>query len=155
MGSVINGKMWGLLKPSYFSPSVWPGSDLSSFRGSYSFFFFFSLFYFILVLGPHLQHMEVPRLRVESVLQLPTYTTVTATWDPTLICDLHHSSPQCRFLLNPLSEAKDLTHVLMDTSRVCYHWATTGTPKGLLFFLKPTCEFTLGSSLERRCFAFF
>ena len=30
-------------------------------------------------LGPHLQHMEVPRLGVELELQLPAYTTATAT----------------------------------------------------------------------------
>ena len=34
-------------------------------------FFFFPLSF----LGPHLRHMEVPRLGVESELQLPTYTT--------------------------------------------------------------------------------
>ena len=32
-------------------------------------------------LGPHLQHKEVPRLGVESELQLPAYTTATATPD--------------------------------------------------------------------------
>ena len=42
---------------------------------SYSFFFFFFL-------GLHLWHMEVPRLGVESELQLPTYTTATAMQDP-------------------------------------------------------------------------
>ena len=39
------------------------------------------------------------------------------------ICDLHHSSWQCQ-ILNPLSGARDWTHVLMDTSRVPHHWAT-------------------------------
>ena len=34
----------------------------------------FLLFYF-LFLGPHLQHIEVPRLGVKSELQLPAYTT--------------------------------------------------------------------------------
>ena len=29
---------------------------------------------------------------VESELPLPAYTTATATPDPSLICDLHHSS---------------------------------------------------------------
>ena len=43
-------------------------------------------------LGPHLQHMEVPRLGVESELRLLAYTTVTATSDARLIFDLHHSS---------------------------------------------------------------
>ena len=34
---------------------------------------------FVLFLELHLQHMEVPRLGVESELQLPAYTTATAT----------------------------------------------------------------------------
>ena len=36
--------------------------------------------------------MEVPVLGVRSELELPAYATATATWDPRLICDLHHSS---------------------------------------------------------------
>ena len=31
------------------------------------------------------------RLGVAGELQLPAYTTVTATWDPSWICDLHCS----------------------------------------------------------------
>jgi len=50
--------------------------------------------------------MEIPGLGVESELQLPAYTTVTATSDQSHICDLHHSLWQ-RWVLNPLSEAKD------------------------------------------------
>ena len=38
-----------------------------------------------LFLGPHLRHMEVPRLGVQSELQLPAYTTATATQDPSCI----------------------------------------------------------------------
>ena len=47
----------------------------------------------------------------------PVYAT--ATQDPSRICALHHSSWPCR-ILNPLSGAKDQTHILMDTSPVCY-----------------------------------
>ena len=43
-------------------------------------------------LGPHLQHMDVPRLGVESEVQLPVYATATATEDPNRIFDLHCSS---------------------------------------------------------------
>ena len=57
-------------------------------------------------LGPHMQHVEVPRLGFESELQLPAYTMATATLDPSCICDLHHSSGHRR-VINPLSEAKD------------------------------------------------
>ena len=77
-------------------------------------FFCFVLFCF---LGPSLWHMEVPRLGVESELQLLAYTTATAIPDPSWICDLHHSSRQC-WILNPLSEARDWTLVLMDDSQV-------------------------------------
>ena len=44
-------------------------------------------------------------------------TRATATSDPSCICDLHHSSGQ-RWILNPLSNTRARTHVLMDTSRV-------------------------------------
>ena len=46
--------------------------------------------------------MEVPRLEVESELQLPVYATATvtatatATGDLSRVCDLPHSSQQCR-----------------------------------------------------------
>ena len=65
---------------------------------------------FVFFLGPHLKHMKVPRLGVESELQLPAYTTATATRDLSHICDLHHSSMQCR-IHNPLREARDQTCV--------------------------------------------
>ena len=35
--------------------------------------------------GPHLWHMYVPRLWVQSELQLPAYTTATATPNPSHI----------------------------------------------------------------------
>ena len=43
-------------------------------NGQFHFFFFFFL-------GPYLLHMEVARLGVKSELQLPAYTTATATPD--------------------------------------------------------------------------
>ena len=70
---------------------------------------FFCLFVF---LGPHPRHTEIPRRGVQSKLMLPAYTRATATRDLSHICDLHHSAQQCR-ILNPLSEARDQTSVLM------------------------------------------
>ena len=61
--------------------------------------------------------MEVPRLGVKSELEPPLYTTATAKRDPSSVCDPHHSSWQHR-ILNPLSEARDRTCFLMDTSQV-------------------------------------
>ena len=71
--------------------------------------------------------MEVPRLEVESELQLPAYTTATAMWDPDHICYLHHNSQQQQ-ILNPLSEARDRTCVLMDASQIRFCRATMGPP---------------------------
>lgn len=48
--------------------------------------------------------MEVPRLGVESELQLPSYP-----------------QPQQRQILNPPSKDRDQTHSLMDTRQVPYH----------------------------------
>ena len=39
------------------------------------------IIFFSFFLELHLQHMEVPRLGVESKLQLPPYTTATAMQD--------------------------------------------------------------------------
>ena len=58
------------------------------------------IFVFSFFLGPHLQHMEVPRLGVESELQLSACATATATPDLSHVCNLHRSSPQHR-ILNP------------------------------------------------------
>ena len=78
-------------------------------------FFFFFFFPFFVFLRPHQGHMEIPRLGIKSELQLPTYATATARQDPSLVCNLHHSSRQ-RWTLNPLNEARDRTHILMDSS---------------------------------------
>ena len=79
------------------------------------------------IFGGHcLWHMEVPKLGVESELQLLVYTTATARWDPSHNCDLYCSSCQCQ-ILNPLSEARDWTRILMDISWVCYRWTTMET----------------------------
>ena len=60
-------------------------------------FCFLSFFFFFSFLGLLPWHMEVPRLGVESELQLPAYTIATAVQDPSRIYDLHHSSQQCQF----------------------------------------------------------
>ena len=65
--------------------------------------------------------------QARSELQPPVYTTATATPDPSCVCDLHHSSWQ-RQIPDPLSEARDQTCVLMDTSGVHFCFATTGSP---------------------------
>ena len=71
----------------FISESVQPISS------SKRFFFFFLVF-----LGPHLRHMEVPRLGLGAI--------ATAMPDPSHIHYLCHSLQQ-HPILNPLSEAKD------------------------------------------------
>ena len=66
-------------------------------------FFFFFFFFFS---GPHLWHVGVPRLGGRMKRQLPGYSTTTATWDPSHLCNLRCSSQQC-WILNPLSEARN------------------------------------------------
>ena len=107
----------------YAFTNTTPSSLLEKF---YSKFFGFCCLFFCF-LGLHLWHMEVPRLGVESELQLPVYTTATATWGLSRICSLRHGSWQHR-ILNWLSEARDWNCILMDPSRVHDHWATKGTP---------------------------
>ena len=70
---------------------------------------------FLGFLGPHLWHMEVPRLGVKSEQQLPA--TAPAMPDLNPVFDLHHSSQQHQ-ILNPLTEARVQTRILMDTSWV-------------------------------------
>ena len=95
------------------SCSVWYYDGLS--------FLFFSCF-----LGLHLWHMKVPRLGVELGLQLSVYTTARTIPDLSLVFNLQLRSQQ-HWILNSESKARDWTRLLMDTSRVHYHWATTGT----------------------------
>ena len=70
--------------------------------------------------------MEFPMLEVKLEPWLPAYATATTTSDLNHVCDLHHSSWQHQ-ILNPLSEARDQTPILMDTSHVHHHWAMKDT----------------------------
>ena len=88
---------------------------------------------FFCLLGLHPQHMEVPRLRAESELQLLAYTTATAMWDLIHIGDSLHSSWK-HWLINLLRKPRDQTHILMDTSQIHYFWATVGTPFWISYF---------------------
>ena len=85
------------------------------------------LLFFFFFLGPQLWHMEFPRLGGQIGTAAAGLATATATWDLSHVCDLHHSSWQHR-ILNPLSETRDWTCILMDPSQVCYCWVTTGAP---------------------------
>ena len=94
-------------------PSLW--LDILSFT-QLPWEFYFILFIYVF-LDLHLQHMEVPGLGVKSELQLPAYSTATATPDLKLVCKLYSSSQQC-WILNPLSDTRDWTRIFMYTSQV-------------------------------------
>ena len=113
---------------------------------------FLVFFFFFLLFRAAPRHIEVPRLRVESELQLPAYTT--ATPDPSHVFNLCHSS-QHHWLLNPQSEAKDQTHNLIVPSWVRFCCAIMGTPipQGLIdmhIFFKIICLFVCFSGPHSR-----
>ena len=56
---------------------------------------------------------HICNLGVKSELQLQAYTTATGMQDPSHVCDLHHSNTG---FPDPLSEARDQTCILIDTS---------------------------------------
>ena len=85
--------------------------------------------------------MEVPRVGFELELQLPAYTTATATLDPSHVCDVHHGLRQCQ-ILNPLSEVRDQTCNLMVPSWIHLCCATMGTP--YFYFLKYSNPVSMG-----------
>ena len=58
----------------------------------------FKIFFFFLGLYPW--HMEIPKLGVESELQLLAYATARAMADLSHVCDPHHSLQPCRILLS-------------------------------------------------------
>ena len=105
MRSVAEKRGWSQLITGLFLCPL-PGLDGAGLQSWEPGLLFFYLFIYLVFLGPHPRHMEVPGLGVKLELQLPAYTTVTATQDPSCICDLLHSSWQRR-ILNPLREARD------------------------------------------------
>ena len=105
--SVVFGEGWFWLMERWVQ-GLWSTASSAMAQGFLVLFFFLRL---------HLQHVEVPRLGIESKLQLLACTTATARRYRSHVCDLRHSSRQC-WILNPVSEARDRTCILRDTSRV-------------------------------------
>ena len=78
--------------------------------------------------------MEVPRLGVKSELQLPAYTTATATQGLSHVCNLYYSSQGCQ-IPDPLSEVRDQIHILMDKSQIHFCCTTMRPPKHFLLLI--------------------
>ena len=68
-------------------------------------------------LRPYSWHTKVPRLGVLLELQLLAYASAIAMQDPGHICYLHLSSQQ-HWIPDPLSEDRNRTHILMDSSQI-------------------------------------
>ena len=71
--------------------------------------------FFLVFLGLHLRYLEVPRLGVVAA-------------------GLYHSHSHARSL-NPLSKARDRTCILMNTSQICFPWATVEAPWAQLYLI--------------------
>ena len=69
-------------------------SPMTSRVSKFPLFFLKFFFFFFVFLGPHPWHMEVPRLGIESELQLLTYATAAAIPYPSMsvICTTTHGS---------------------------------------------------------------
>ena len=90
--------------------------------------------------------MEVASPGVKSEVQMPIYTRNRDAPHPSLTCNLHPSSEQCR-VFNPLSQANDGTHFLMAPMSGSYPTepAQELCGPGIL------CVFGLPSSMDREC----
>ena len=86
-------------------------------------------------LGLHLWYMEVPRL---GELQLLAYTTATATWDPSFICNQHHS----------MATPAPLTHWVRPGTEPTSSWMLVGfiTPEPQPFSMWCHCWFLVSFS---------
>ena len=105
-------------------------------------FIFCNASFLLFFLGPHVWHMEIPGLGVELELPLLIYTTAIATRDPS-ICNLCHSLLWCQ-ILNPLSEARDWTHILTDIMSGSFFFFFFNFPTVQQYVRFLTCWATMG-----------
>ena len=118
--SIYSGLGLGLLlQPKHFGLSA-------PFITFFQFLFFFFFFFCFFRATPAADGSSQARSQIRAALL--AYSTALGTQDLSHICDLHHSSWKC-WILNPRSEARDRTHILIDTSQVQFPWATMGIPQ--------------------------
>ena len=89
-------------------------------------------FFFYHFLGPHLQHMEVSGLGIQLELKLLATDTKCRIRAMSTIYTTAHGN--ARFP-SPLSEARDQTCILTDTSRIGFCYPTIRIPMKSLIFL--------------------
>ena len=84
------------------------------------------IFVCLFISEPSLQHIEFPRIGVQSEPQLQAYITATATPDLSHVCNLSCSSQKCQ-ILNPLMpRIKAASSWILVTFLV--PWVETRTP---------------------------
>ena len=73
------------------------GQDGAQTRALYLFIYLFTYLFIYVFLGLRPRHMEVPRLGVESELQLPAYATATATLESGRVKNNSEAPPPAAF----------------------------------------------------------
>ena len=125
--------MYFLKLPYIISTSTPHVFFLLFFSFFFSFLFIFYLFIYLFLLfraAPVAYGSSQARARIGAIVASLRHGRCNE--GSKLCLQPHHSSLQC-CILNPLSRAMDWTRVLMDISRVCFHWGTMGTPTHAFF----------------------
>ena len=131
--SVIWSKDFQLVTDTSNCSSI---SVLTSFCGNRIFLvlFWFAFCLFFSFLELHLWHMQLPRLGVESELQLPAYTMATAIAirDRSHVCNLYQSSWECQILTHWARPGiKPASSWILFRFITC--WSIMGTPSNGIF----------------------
>ena len=85
-------------------------------------------------LGLHLRHIDVPRLGVESELKLRTRSQPQAKTSELHLGTMSQLSGRQLWILNPLSEAREQTHILVDTCWVLNLLSHNGNSNSVIYF---------------------
>ena len=109
---------------------------LKKVKGLFTKGFSFSLLFCLLRAAPTAYGGSQARSWIRAVAAGLHHSLSNARSEPCL--DLHHSSWQHR-ILNPPSGARDQSCNLMVTSRVCFPWATMGTPRKGFSYMISSC----------------
>ena len=104
-------------------------SYLVSSRSKSPYFDFLKFFLFFLIFVGTAYGSSQARGQIRAIPAILSHSHSNAGSEPWL-----QPTPQftASWILNPLSEDRDQTHILMDSSRVCFHWATMELPENIL-----------------------